>query len=183
MTPQGAFRPSPAVPRQARRIAAFVRDTRVLLREFRWALLFGGVVVLGGAAALSSAYDGPVRPDFFEGAYDMVGILAFQSPLPFPHAWGLRLLFIVTPIVSFAVLAESLVRFGVLFFNHEFPERQPQQHPQLEQLVRPRKILTAQPFRNRRPRHPHFPSNLRLIQPQHTHRIINSRRIERFVHK
>lgn len=103
----------------ARRFTVFVRDTRVLLREFRWQLFFGAAVLLGGGAAIANFYDVPgVRhPGFVEAVYDMMQMMALQSALPFPHALGLRLLFFLTPIVSLLVLAESLVRFGVLFFN------------------------------------------------------------------
>ena len=119
-SPDDAFRASaPDRPQRGRRFAAFVRDTRVLLREFRGQLIAAAIVLFGGAAILSRWYDGPTRPEYFEALYDMVTLLSFQAPLPFPHAWPLRLMFFSLPVISFGVLAESLVRFGVLFFNRK----------------------------------------------------------------
>lgn len=105
--------------RIARRIHAIVRDTRVLLYEFRVALTLAAIVVFGGATALMLFYDAGPKPDFVEAIFDMLQLLAFQAPMKFPGNWGLRLLFVLAPIFSAVVLAESLVRFGVLFFNRK----------------------------------------------------------------
>jgi voltage-gated potassium channel len=118
--PSAAFRPTRSPrPRHARKLAAFVRDTRVLLHEFRWQIAAGIVVLLGGAWILENFYDAGTPPGFAESVYDMIGLLSFQAPLPFPHAWPMRVFFFALPLVSFGVLAESLVRFGVLFFNRK----------------------------------------------------------------
>ena len=115
-----AFRPSPrARPLHVRKIAAFLRDTRVLLHEFRWQLATALGTLLGGASILVNFYDAGPRPDFPEAVYDMVQLCALQAPLAFPHSSALRAMFFVIPVISFLMLAEGMVRFGVLFFNRK----------------------------------------------------------------
>lgn len=105
--------------RLLRRANAVVRDTRVLLREFRGSLAIGVVLIFGGAAAITLFYDAGPRPDYFESLFVMLQLLAVQSAVPFPHGFLLRVLFFLTPVISVLVLAEGLVRFGVLFFNRK----------------------------------------------------------------
>src|SRR5438067_426711 len=100
-------------------IWAGIRDTRVLLYEFRKTLAVASIVIFGGSALLSLFYDAGPPPDYLESVYDLLQMLAFQGPLPFPHRWPMRLFFIGVPVFSAVVMAESLVRFGVLFFNRK----------------------------------------------------------------
>ena len=102
-----------------RKLRATFRDTRVLLNEFKGSLAIAAVLVFGGAACLSLFYDAGPKPDYLEALFDMLQLLALEVPLPFPHSLGMRLLFFVTPIVSALVVAEGLVRFGILFFNRK----------------------------------------------------------------
>ncbi len=105
--------------RWLRKLRAAVRDTRVLLHEFQGSLILAFLVIAGGAALITLFYDAGPKPDFFEAVFDVLQLLAFQSPLAFPRNWALRLLFFLIPIFSALVLAESLVRFGILFFNRK----------------------------------------------------------------
>lgn len=105
--------------RIARRLRATVRDTRVLLYEFRVTLTLAGLVLFGGAGILSAFYDAGPRPDYGEAMWDVLQLFVFESPLAFPHSWALRIFFVFVPIFSAAVLAEGLVRFGILFFNRK----------------------------------------------------------------
>ena len=105
--------------RLVRRFFAVLRDTRVLLREFRGSLVIGFVLIFGGAALITLFYDAGPKPDYVESLFVMLQLLAVQSAVPFPHGFLLRALFFLTPIVSVLVLAEGLVRFGILLFNRK----------------------------------------------------------------
>ena len=107
------------IERLIRRVTAVVRDTRVLLREFRASLIIGFVLVFGGALAITLFYDAGPKPDYFESLFAMLQLLAVQSSMPFPRGFLLRCLFFLTPIISVLVVAEGLVRFGVLLFNRK----------------------------------------------------------------
>lgn len=109
----------PVAARLGRRSRAIVRDTRVLLREFRGSLAVAFVVIFGGAGCLTLFYDAGPKPDYTEALFDMLQLLTLEVPLPFPHSLGMRLLFFLTPAVSALVIAEGLVRFGILFFNRK----------------------------------------------------------------
>jgi Trk K+ transport system NAD-binding subunit len=98
---------------------AGIRDTRVLLYEFRKTLVVAGTAIFGGAALLTLFYEPGPKPDYLESVYAVLEMLAFQGPLPFPGHWPMRLFFIMMPVFSAVVIAESLVRFGVLFFNRK----------------------------------------------------------------
>ena len=105
--------------RFVRRTRAAIRDTRVLLKEFRGSLAIAALLIFGGAACLHFFYDNGPKPDYSEAVFDMLQLLALENPLAFPKSVWLRMLFFLTPIVSALVIAEGLVRFGILFFNRK----------------------------------------------------------------
>ncbi len=98
-----------------------MRDTWVLVREFRGALILFGITLLTGAASFQALWnlcyaDGePLR--FIEALYDVLSMIFFQPVLDFPEAWYLDLYFFVMPILGLIVLARGMADFFTLLFN------------------------------------------------------------------
>jgi Trk K+ transport system NAD-binding subunit len=103
-----------------RYLRALWRDTRVLVRQFRIPLLAFTVLLCGGTLALRLFYIYPEtgqRLGWAEALYSVFTLVFLQPVLPFPRAAGLQLLFIVTPLVGLALVADGVVRFGVALFD------------------------------------------------------------------
>jgi Trk K+ transport system NAD-binding subunit len=113
---------SPARPRQPawrRDLRASLRDTVVLLREFRGALLAFAVALAAGAVlwrGLSLAAGQPAPP-FAEAVYIVLILTFLQASVPFPDVWYLQAFFFVMPVLGLAILARGAADFSVLFFN------------------------------------------------------------------
>jgi Trk K+ transport system NAD-binding subunit len=52
-----------------------------------------------------------------DAVYATFMLLLAETPLPFPRASWLQILFFITPIVGLAVAADGVLRFGVALFN------------------------------------------------------------------
>jgi Trk K+ transport system NAD-binding subunit len=100
---------------------ASLRDTSLLLREFRDPLLMFLVAIVGAGLLyffLAQYYheptDGPVE------AIYLVLTATFLQPLgTFPHAPVLQLIHFIMPLVGVGTLAHGLADFGMLFFNRQ----------------------------------------------------------------
>jgi voltage-gated potassium channel len=106
--------------RVRRVVRAYWRDTRVLIKQFRVPLLAFVVLMCGGAAALALLYVNPEtgqRVGWAEAIYAALNLVFFSPVLPFPTALGLQLVFILTPVVGLALVADGVLRFGVALFN------------------------------------------------------------------
>jgi voltage-gated potassium channel len=111
------------VNRQLRRyLKASLRDVWVLVREFRGSLLlFAGVVLLGGLA-LWTWYVWPdtgQRLSYAEAVYAAFTLIFLETYLRFPQVWHLQILFLLIPIVGLSLIANGVVRFGVMLFNKQ----------------------------------------------------------------
>ena len=101
-------------------LQALWRDTRVLIRQFRGSLLAFTVLLCGGTVALRFFY---LYPDtgqsltWGQALHAAVKLIFLETILPFPKALVLQFLFIVTPLVGLAVVADGVLRFGVALFN------------------------------------------------------------------
>ncbi len=105
--------------RRLRALRASLRDTVVLLREFRWALIgFGLALIAGGLAwqALNRAAGLP-EPSLAQAAYTMLTMIFLQANADFPDVWYLQAFFFVMPVLGLAILARGAADFGVLLFN------------------------------------------------------------------
>ncbi len=111
-----------------RTLRAAWRDTRVLVRQFRWSLT--AFVVLFGLSATclhflyvapGTAQRGLSWPRAIHATLYMVFL---EHTLEFPDQPPLvQALFFIVPVAGVVVLADSLVRFGVALFNrHERKE-------------------------------------------------------------
>ena len=102
-----------------RKWKASLRDTFLLLREFRAPLAFFVLLVVGGGAlfhVLSQNSSTPTR-SLIESAYQILTMTFLQSSGDFPTRWDLQLFYFVMPIAGLALLARGLTDFGVTLFN------------------------------------------------------------------
>ena len=98
---------------------ASLRETWILLREFRIPVLIFAAAVIGMGllyhflAALSGEPLGSVA----EAMYLMLTLTFLQSGGSFPHAPVLQIFFFLMPVIGLVTLAQGLADFGVMLFN------------------------------------------------------------------
>jgi Trk K+ transport system NAD-binding subunit len=102
------------------RLRASIRDTAILLGEFRSALLWFSIAILGGGILfyfLSNLFNEPVG-SLTEAIYIVLTITFLQPPnRDFPHNIVLQLFHFIMPVVGIVMLAQGLADFGSLLFN------------------------------------------------------------------
>ena len=101
---------------------AGIRDTIILLREFRTPLFWFTFAVIGGGVLyhnLSQRLNEPVY-SLAESIY-IVLIATFLQPAnrDFPHHILLQIFHFLMPVIGLSVLAQGLADFGSLFFNRK----------------------------------------------------------------
>jgi voltage-gated potassium channel len=105
-----------------RTIRAFLRDTRLLIRQFRWSLsAFVGLIVVS-ATCLRFLYVAPGSTEaglsWARAFHATLNMVFLEHTLDFPdRPLAVQVLFFVVPLLGVAVLADSVVRFGVALFN------------------------------------------------------------------
>ena len=105
-----------------RNFRAGIRDTAILLREFRSPLFWFSFAVIGGGLLyhyLSEQLNEPVY-SLAESIY-IVLIATFLQPAnrDFPHHILLQIFHFLMPVIGLSVLAQGLADFGSLFFNRK----------------------------------------------------------------
>lgn len=103
-----------------RYLRALWRDTRVLARQFRTSLIAFAALLCIGTLSLKLFYAYPGTEQhlgWMDAVYATFMLLLAETPLPFPRASWLQILFFITPIVGLAVAADGVLRFGVALFN------------------------------------------------------------------
>ncbi len=103
-----------------RELRATIRDTWVLMREFRSALLLFAVSLILGALSFRTLWgishpQEPIR--FVEALYDILTMTFFQPTLEFPDEWYLDLYFFAMPALGLTFLARGAADFVTLLFN------------------------------------------------------------------
>ncbi|MDW8396811.1 MAG: NAD-binding protein [Anaerolineae bacterium] len=103
------------------RASAGLRDTRLLLREFREPLLAFLTLIVGGGVLYYwlASLAGEERPEnAAEAVYHVLSLVFLQTLIEdFPDAWYLQLFYFAMPVLGLGILAQGLTDFGVLFFN------------------------------------------------------------------
>ena len=95
------------------------RDTMLLLREFRTALLIFLFAIVGGGVLyylIAQQVGEPLR-NFSEAIYIILTLAFFQPPGEFPESPYLEVFFFVMPLIGIGSLALGLADFGYLLFN------------------------------------------------------------------
>jgi voltage-gated potassium channel len=109
-----------------RRFRAAWRDTWVLLREFRGALLFFLTILAAGAISFMVLWNGSQTRSmgFFEAFYDVLTMTFFQPILDFPEQWYLDVYFFIMPVLGMIALARGVADFVALLFNRHLRQTQ-----------------------------------------------------------
>jgi Trk K+ transport system NAD-binding subunit len=104
-----------------RKGSAAARDTWLLLRQSRAALVAFLVAVVGGGIAYFALgrMAGEPPPSLVAAIYHSLSLIFLQSALDFPSTWYLQAFYFVMPLVGLAILAQGLAEFGVSFFNRQ----------------------------------------------------------------
>ncbi len=104
-----------------RYLKALWRDTRVLVRQSRTSLLIFSVLLSVGTLSLHALYRYPDTGQplgWAESLHAALKLIFLETVLPFPDGpLLLQILFTVVPFVGLAVVADSILRFGVALFN------------------------------------------------------------------
>jgi voltage-gated potassium channel len=110
-----------------RYLVASWRDMRVLFREFRVSLLLFVGILLAGAIILDGLYVSPRTGrglSFSEALHAVFTLIFFETTIDFPDVWYLQLFFFVVPLVGLGVIAQGVVRFGVMLFGRRTGRRE-----------------------------------------------------------
>ncbi len=101
-------------------LRASFRDTSILLGEFRSAILWFSIAILGGGILfyfLSNLLNEPVN-SLAESIYIVLTITFLQPPnRDFPNHIVLQLFHFFMPVIGIVMLAQGLADFGSLLFN------------------------------------------------------------------
>lgn len=104
----------------ARTLEVNTRETLVLLRQFRTALLAFGAAIIGGGTLyyLLAREAGLVHPaNLPEAFYLALSMIFLQASIDFPEQWYLEAFFFVMPLLGLAIFGQGAAEFGVLLFN------------------------------------------------------------------
>ncbi len=98
---------------------AGLRETGILLREFRQPVLIFlvAIVGLGILYQFLAIQTGEPLNSMSESIYLMLTLAFLQPSGAFPHAPVLQLFYFLLPIVGVGTLAQGLAEFGVMLFN------------------------------------------------------------------
>lgn len=98
---------------------ASLRDTLLLLREFRTPLILFGVAMVGiGSIYYFASHQlGEPLGSLAEAIYLMLTLTFLQPSGSFPTHPFLQIWFFLMPIIGIVTLAQGLADFGILFFN------------------------------------------------------------------
>ncbi|MBN1889016.1 MAG: TrkA family potassium uptake protein [Thermoflexales bacterium] len=116
----GDWQPAHRRPDWRRRLRASLRDSFVLLREFRLTLTLFAALMLTCTAAFWLWYTTPdtgQRLTLGQAVYGVFSLMFFQPSLEFPDSLGLEILYFVVPVIGLGVLGEGLVRFSMMVFS------------------------------------------------------------------
>ena len=104
---------------KTRQFRASLRDTGLLLREFRQPLLFFlfTIIACGFLYFLLAGKANHPPETFVESIYFVISLIFLQSYLDFPKIWYLQIFFFIMPIIGIGILAQGLADFGIMLFN------------------------------------------------------------------
>lgn len=96
-------------------LRAYWSYARYLLREFRWPLGLFLAMIFGGGLLMHLLHED--RPSYGEACYTVFRMLFFEPAEKFPRSWLLEIFCYVAPVLGVFVIADGLVRFGILLFQ------------------------------------------------------------------
>ena len=98
---------------------ASLRDTRLLFREFRWALFSFLVAIVGGGILFDYLFKFAGHPtlNILESIYDVLLLTFLQPNLDFPEEWYLEIFYFAMPVIGIIIFAQGIADFGAMLFN------------------------------------------------------------------
>lgn len=100
-----------------RTLRAYLRDTRLLVREFRYTLLFFAILLIIGTVVLRFAYN-PDRPLGWGDALDTtVKLMFFETTHEYPRGWPAQVVFFLWPLLGLVLVVNGVVQFWSALFN------------------------------------------------------------------
>lgn len=102
-----------------RYLLAYWRDMRVLSRQFAIPLVLFVVFVLLGGLLFDLLYTHTEVQGltYIESVYAIFSMIFFGANIPFPQHWYLQVFYFVMPIIGLALIAQGVIRFGVMLVN------------------------------------------------------------------
>src|SRR5688500_15259303 len=107
-------------PRWYHSLSDNVRETLVLLRQFRGVLLLFSLTVIGGGwlyFILSQSTQETHPTSLPEAVFLVLSMTFLQANAEFPGVWYLQIFFFVMPALGLSILSQGAADFGVLLFN------------------------------------------------------------------
>lgn len=111
------------VKRRSHILKAYLRDTWLLLRQFRHSLIAFTVLLLLGALWLMFFYP-EKRLDLGEAVYATLMLVFLNPTIDFPQSTFARPVFFVVPIVGVVIFTEAIIRFGIMLFAKSYREEE-----------------------------------------------------------
>jgi len=108
------------MPRWYHSLSDNVRDTLVLLHQFRGLLILFSLTVVGGGSLyfILAQQNGEPRPaSIVEAIFLSLSMIFLQANAEFPDVWYLQIFFFVMPALGLSILSQGAADFGVLLFN------------------------------------------------------------------
>ncbi len=103
----------------SRTLRAYLRDTWLLVREFRYSLLLFLILTLVGTVILRFAYDADRPLGWGEALDTTVKLMFFETTHEYPRAWPAQIVFFLWPLLGVVLIVNGVVRFGTAFFNRQ----------------------------------------------------------------
>ncbi len=99
---------------------AYLRDTLVLIRQFRLTLVLFTLLLLAGTLILHAAYD-PARPlTWGRAIYMTFQLMFFETVGEYPdHSLPAQLVYLLWPVLGIGLAVNGVVRFGAALFNRQ----------------------------------------------------------------
>jgi len=106
--------------RQAGRwLRAYLRDTWVLIRQFRYTLLVFAAFLLIGTLILRWTYSHDPAWGWSNAFYAALALMFFETPEAYPTHFLAQLVFILWPILGVMIVVNGVVQFGTALFNRQ----------------------------------------------------------------
>lgn len=96
-----------------RTLRAYLRDTWLLVREFRYSLLVFLLLILVGTVILRFAYDADQPLGWGDALDTTVKLMFFETTHEYPRAWPAQVVFFLWPLLGVVLVANGVVQLVV----------------------------------------------------------------------
>ncbi|MCS6908527.1 MAG: TrkA family potassium uptake protein [Anaerolineales bacterium] len=109
-----------------RNLRATWRDTLLLLREFRFALLLFVLIIPGAGVVyfLIARWAGEPLSGVQEAIFRVLALTFLEMPGDFPRHPALQMFNFLMPLIGIGLLATGLLDFGIMFFNRRTRQKE-----------------------------------------------------------